>query len=109
MIDIKELEEALAVIEQKKKDAEVALQNQLKVESDSRRSDAITYISTLDLTVKGKTNAEQKTDCYRIMDYLKNEMNGKDGETRQELQKKIDEFLVQANLFKDAQRSEKIG
>ena len=82
-------------------------QAQAQAESDQRRAAALVYIATLDLKLKGKTNAEKKTECYQLMDYLKSEMAGKDGETRQELQKKIDELLVQANTFKDLQRAEK--
>ena len=108
MIDINELKAVLAVIEQEKTNAEKALQNQYKAESDARRTAALSYIATLDLTIKSTTTPEKKTECYTLMDFLRNEMNGKDGETRQELQKKIDELLVQANLYKDQQRAEKI-
>ena len=107
MIDINELKTALAQIEQEKKDAEIALQNQLKTESDARRAGATAYISTLDLVVNEKSTIENKVKCYELMDYLRTEMNGKDGETRQELQKKIDELLILANQYKDLQRAEK--
>ena len=69
MIDINELKTALAQIEQEKKDAEIALQNQLKQESDARRVTALDYIDTLDFTLKGITTSEKKTECYTIMDF----------------------------------------
>ena len=108
MIDINELKTALAQIEQEKKDAEIALQNQLKQESDVRRVTALDYISTLDFTLKGITTSEKKTECYNLMDFCKSEIQKATyGELKQELQKKIDELLIQANLLKDLQRAEK--
>ena len=108
MIDLQELKDALAVIEQEKKDAEITLQSQLKQESDARRIIALDYIKTLDFKLKSKTTAEQKTECYILMDFCKDEIQKATyGELKQELQKKIDELLVQANLLKDLQRAEK--
>src|SRR3990167_10944584 len=105
MIDLQELKDALAVIEQEKKDAEITLQNQLKLESDIRRQTAIDYISILDFELKSKTTAEKKTECYTLMDFCKSEIQKATyGELKEELQKKIDELLVQANLLKDLQR-----
>lgn len=83
-------------------------QLQAKAESDQRRAAALDYIATLDLKLKGKNVTEKKVECYDLMELLKSQMNGKDGETRQELQKKIDELLIQANQFKDLQRAGKI-
>ena len=108
MIDLQELKDALAVIEQEKKDSEIALQNQLKQESDARRVTALDYISTLDFTLKTSTTPEKKTECYILMDFCKDEIQKATyGELKQELQKKIDELLVQANQLKDLQRAEK--
>ena len=108
MIDINELKTALAQIEQEKKDVEISLQNQLKQESDVRRLTAIDYIKTLDLKLKTKTTTEQKTECYQLMDFCKSEIQKATySELKQELQKKIDELLIQANLLKDLQRAEK--
>ena len=108
MIDINELKTALAQIEQEKKDVEIILQNQLKLESDARRVTALDYISTLNFTLKGRTTAEKKTECYTLMDFCKLEIQKATyGELKQELQKKIDELLIQANLLKDLQRAEK--
>lgn len=108
MIDINELKTALAQIEQEKKDEETALQLQLKQESDARRITAQDYISTLDFTLKGSTTSEKKTECYTLMSFCKDEIQKATyGELKQELQKKIDELLIQANQFKDLQRAEK--
>src|SRR3990167_799493 len=108
MIDINELKTELDQIEQEKKDAEISLQNQLKQESDVRRQTAIDYISTLDFTLKGSTTPEKKTECYTLMDFCKSEIQKAIyGELKQELQKKIDELLVQANQLNDLQRAEK--
>lgn len=105
MIDKAELLAALAEIEQDKKDVETLQQLQLKAESDARRITAIDYIKTLNLKLKGNTTSEQKTECYTLMDYLRNEQKmATYGELREELQKKIDELLIQANQLKDLQR-----
>lgn len=105
MIDINELKTALAQIEQEKIDEQTALQNQLQAESDVRRAEAVTYISTLDLSLKGKDTTEKKTECYDLMDYLRTEQKkANSNELKEELQKKIDELLIQANQFKDLQR-----
>jgi len=79
---------------------------QAQIASDARRVIALAYIATLNLSIIGTTNAEKKTRCYNRMEFCRNEMNGKDGETRQELQKKIDELLVLANQYKDLQRAD---
>jgi hypothetical protein len=108
LIDIDELKTALAQIEQEKIDANIALQAQLKAESDARRTTAINYISTLDFTLKGTTTSEKKIECYTLMDFCKSEIQKATyGELKQELQKKIDELLIQANQLKDLQRQEK--
>ena len=108
MIDKAELLALLAEIEQDKKDEETALQLQLKTESEARRVTAIDYISKLDFKLKGKTTAEQKTECYTLMDFCKSEIQKASyGELKDELNKKIDELLIQANQLKDLQRLEK--
>lgn len=105
MIDINELKVALEQIEQEKKDEQIALQAQLKVESNDRRVTAIDYITTLDLELKTKTTAGKKTECYILMDYLRTEQKiATYWELREELQKKIDELLILANQYKDLQR-----
>jgi len=107
MIDINELKTALAQIRKEENEIMIANQIQLKDESDSRRLTAIDYINNLDLSLKSKTIPEKKTECYTVMDFLRNEMKtAPDGETKQELQKKIDELLIQANIYKDLQRAE---
>ena len=109
MIDTIELREALETIRLEDEAIEQATQLQLKAESDARRVTALDYISTLDLSIDNKlTTAEQKTEVYRNMEFLKDEIQKATyGELKQELQKKIDELLVQANLLKDLQRAEK--
>jgi len=110
MIDKAELLVVLAEIEQDKIDAQTALQLQLKQESDARRIEAIDYIKTLDFKLKAKTTSEQKTECYTLMDFCKSEIQKASyGELKDELNKKITELLIQANLLKDQQRLEKVG
>ena len=110
MIDLNELKDALAQIEQEKVDAQTALQLQLKTESDSRRVTALSYISTLPLTIDDKkTTAEQKTQCYILMDLCKQEASKSNyQELKDELYNKINELLIQANILKDQQRVEKV-
>ena len=109
MIDTIELREAMEIIRLEDEAVEQAIQLQLKAESDARRITAQDYIATLDLSVDNKlTLAEQKTEVYRNMEFLKDEIQKATyGELKQELQKKIDELLIQANQLKDLQRAEK--
>lgn len=103
-LEAREIWQAIESFQKKDSDSIVVQQ---KIESDKRRDDAIAYIATLDLEIKSKTTTDQKTECYDLMDSLRADMTDKDGETRQELQKKIDELLIQANQLKDMQRLEK--
>lgn len=103
-LEAREIWQAIESFQKKDSDSIVVQQ---KIESDKRRDDAIAYIATLDLEIKSKTTTDQKTECYDLMDSLRADMADKDGETRQELQKKIDELLIQANQLKDQQRLEK--
>lgn len=107
MIDKKELRNMLEVIRLEDVETERLRQLQLKADSDLRRTNAIIEITKIDLSLKSSTNSSKKTECYTLMDYLRVQMKtAPDGETKQELQKKIDELLVQANIYKDLQRSE---
>src|SRR3990167_4784207 len=109
MIDTIELREALETIRLEDEAIEQTTQLQLEAKRDARRITAQNYIGTLDLTVDNKLpTAEQKTKVYRNMEFLKDEIQKATyGELKQELQKKIDELLVQANQLKYLQRAEK--